>query len=420
MNTKEFFPDGTPIAPWFYDTTIPELTQLGKQYVITDYGICDDGRVYTNRLQQLIDSAAEQGGGVIVVPAGTYLTGALFFKQNVHLYIAEGGVLKGSQYITDYPVCQTRIEGESCLYYPALINADGVDGFVMCGKGTIDGSGQRAWEAFWQRRKWNPQCTNKDEQRPRLVFISNSKNVIVSQLTMQNSPFWNCHIYQCDHVKFLGCTILSPKEPIKAPSTDAIDVDVCSDVLIKNCYIAVDDDAVALKGGKGPWADTQPENGPNHRILVEDCEYGFCHSCLTCGSESIHNRNVLVRRIKVSGATNLLWLKMRPDTPQHYEYITMEDIEGVFENFLLVKPWRQFYDLKDRTDIPMSYGDHITIRNVNGSCTTYFHVFREDSQYLLSDFLFENVTLEAENSNFRENVIRNLVCDRVTVTPKRL
>ena len=111
---------------------------------------------------------------------------------------------------------------------------------------------------------------------------------------------------------------------------------------------------------------------------------------------------------------------MRPDTPQHYEYITMEDIEGVFENFLLVKPWRQFYDLKDRTDIPMSYGDHITIRNVNGSCTTYFHVFREDSQYLLSDFLFENVTLEAENSNFRENVIRNLVCDRVTVTPKRL
>lgn len=415
MIKNEYFPDGTPIDSWFYDTQVPELQQLGKQYVFTEHGICDDGQVYTEKIQNLIDTAAENGGGVIVVPEGTYLTGALFFRQNVHLYIARGGTLKGSEYITDYPVCQTRIEGESCVYYPALINADGVDGFVMCGEGTVDGSGQRAWEAFWQRRKWNPQCTNKDEQRPRLVFISNSKNVILANLRMQNSPFWNCHIYKCDHVKFLGCTILSPKEPIKAPSTDAIDVDVCSDVLIKNCYVAVDDDAVALKGGKGPWADRQPENGSNHRVIIEDCEYGFCHSCLTCGSESIHNRNILVRRIKVGGATNLLWLKMRPDTPQHYEYITMEEINGEFQNFLLVKPWRQFYDLKDRKDIPMSYSDHVTIRNVKGRCDTYFNVFKEDSQYLLSDFLFENVMLEAKTDGFREDVIRNLTLRNVTV-----
>lgn len=415
MEYKEFFPDGTPIDPWFYDTQVPELSQLGKQYILTEHGICDDGKVHTDAIQTLIDTAAENGGGVIVVPEGTYLTGALFFKRNVHLYIARGGTLKGSEYITDYPVCETRIEGESCVYYPALINADGVDGFVMCGEGTVDGSGQRAWEAFWQRRKWNPQCTNKDEQRPRLVFISNSKNVILANLRMQNSPFWNCHIYKCDHVKFLGCTILSPKEPIKAPSTDAIDIDVCSDVLIKNCYVAVDDDAVALKGGKGPWADRQPENGPNHRVIIEDCEYGFCHSCLTCGSESIHNRNIIVRRIKVSGATNLLWLKMRPDTPQHYEYITMEEIDGEFQNFLLVKPWRQFYDLKDRKDIPLSYANNVTMRNVRCRCETYFNVFKEDEQYRLSDFLFENLTVETENYNFSNDVIQNLTRKNVNI-----
>lgn len=414
----EFFPDGTPIDPWFYDTKVPELSELGKQYVLTDHGITG-GQVQTAQIQKLIDTAYENGGGVIVVPAGSFLTGALFFKQGVHLYIAEGGMLKGSEHITDYPVCQTRIEGESCLYYPALINADGVDGFVMCGKGIIDGSGQRSWEAFWQRRKWNPQCTNKDEQRPRLVFISNSKNVILSGLRMQNSHFWNCHIYKCDHVKFLGCTILSPKEPIKAPSTDAIDVDVCSDVLIKHCYVAVDDDAVALKGGKGPWADQAPENGPNERVIIEDCEYGFCHSCLTCGSESIHNRNIIVRRIKVSGAQKLLWLKMRPDTPQHYEYITVEDIEGEFQNFIMAKPWTQFYDLKGRKDIPMSYADHVTMRNVHCRCDTFFHVFREDEQYLLSDFLFENLTVEAKTSGFQEGIIRNLTCNNVTVVEKQ-
>ena len=145
---QEFFPDGTPIDGWFYQTDVPSVENLGKGYVITDYGVSDDGKIYTAELQKLIDRIAQEGGGVMVVPAGVYYTGALFFKQGVHLYLAENGVLKGSDDISDYPVCDTRIEGESCKYYPALINADGVDGFVICGKGTIDGNGERAWKAF--------------------------------------------------------------------------------------------------------------------------------------------------------------------------------------------------------------------------------------------------------------------------------
>ena len=68
-----------------------------------------------------------------MVPAGTCLTGALFFRQGVNLYVAEGGMLKGSDDIADYPVLGTRIEGETCPYFAALINADGLDGFTMCG-----------------------------------------------------------------------------------------------------------------------------------------------------------------------------------------------------------------------------------------------------------------------------------------------
>lgn len=89
----------------------------------------------------------------------------------------------------------------------------------------------------------------------------------------------------------------------------------------------VNDDSAVLKGGKGPWADRMPENGSNERILIEDCIYGFCHGCLTCGSESVHNRNIILRRGRILDGMNLLWLKMRPDTPQHYEYITVEDME---------------------------------------------------------------------------------------------
>ena len=415
MKATETFPDGTPIDAWFYDTKIPKRSELGKQYILTDYNILDDGRIHTEEMQRLIDTAAEEGGGVIVVPAGTYLTGSLFFKQGVHLYVEAGGTLKGSDDISDYPLVETRMEGESCKYFAALINADGLDGFTISGPGAIDGNGLRSWKACWLRREWNPSCTNKDEQRPRLIYLSNCRNVLVAGLHLQNSHFWTNHIYQCDHVKYLNCHIFSPAFPVKAPSTDAIDIDVCTDVLVKNCYMEVNDDAVVLKGGKGPWADTAPENGSNERILVEDCTYGFCHGCLTCGSESVHNRNVILRRIKVNRASNLLWLKMRPDTPQRYEYLTVEEIEGTITNFININPWTQFYDLKGRPDRPLSYADHVTFRRCTCQCDTYFNVTPEEEQYQLSDFTFEHLRIKARRDGFRKDSIRQVTVRDVEV-----
>ncbi len=413
--TQEFFPDGTPIDQWFYGTDVPGLEELGRQYVLTQHNILDDGRVHTAEIQQLIDTAAEEGGGVIVVPAGTYLTGSLFFRQGVNLYVGEGGMLKGSDDISDYKVCETRIEGETCQYFAALINADGLDGFTMCGPGTVDGNGLKAWKAFWQRRSWNPKCTNKDEQRPRLVYISNCTNVIVADLHLQNSHFWTNHIYKSNHVKYLNCRIFAPASPVKAPSTDAIDIDACTDFLVKNCYMEVNDDAVVLKGGKGPWADTAPENGSNERIIIEDCSYGFCHGCLTCGSEAVHNRNIVLRRITVSSGSNLLWLKLRPDTPQHYEYITVEDIQGTLKNFININPWTQFYDLKGRQDKPLSVAEHITMRNCTCRCQKYFHVTPNEEQYRLSDFTFENLHITANENGFSPDYIQNMTITDVCV-----
>lgn len=395
---KEVWPDSTPIDTWFQDTTAVDINTLGKQYLLTDYGIVADCSVQTTAIQALIDRIAAEGGGVLVIPAGTYLTGGLHFRQGTHLHLRKGATLLGSDNIADYPLGKTRMEGETCTYFGALINADHLDGFTITGEGTIDGNGLRYHQAFWLRRKWNPQCTNKDEQRPRLIYVSDCANVRIEGVRLQNSPFWTTHIYRSHHVRLQGLSIFSLAEPAdkKGPSTDAIDLDVVHDILVRRCYMEVNDDAIAMKGGKGPWADDHAKsegNGPNERILIEDCVYGFCHGCLTLGSESVHNRNILMRRIQVNKAARLLWLKMRPDTPQRYEFITVEDITGEATWFLYIHPWTQFYDLKDRTDIPMSYADHITLRRCTMTVDHQFDIITRPDQYTLTNFIYKDLNI---------------------------
>ena len=351
---------------------------------------------------------------MIIIPKGTYLSGALFFKPKTHLYLEEGAVLKGSDDISNFPIINTRIEGQSLKYFAALVNADKVDGFTISGKGTINGNGLRYWKSFWLRRTVIPKCTNMDELRPRLVHISNSNDVQLSGVRLINSPFWTTHIYKCNNVKLLGLYIFSPAAPVKAPSTDAIDIDVCNNVLVKNCYLSVNDDAIALKGGKGPWADKDSNNGSNTNIIIEDCTYGFCHSALTCGSESIHNRNIILRRCTINQASRLLWLKMRADTPQNYEYILVEDIKGNAKSFLYIKPWTQFFDLKDRKDIPMSYSDHVTMRNIDFECDVFFNVSASE-QYKLANFKFENLNIKAKDGEYDKSIIPSSEWNNVKV-----
>ena len=69
----DLWPDGTTISEWFRQNDEVDLTRLGRQYRVTDYGVVNDGLLHTKELQALIDKAAEDGGGVIVVPEGTYI-----------------------------------------------------------------------------------------------------------------------------------------------------------------------------------------------------------------------------------------------------------------------------------------------------------------------------------------------------------
>lgn len=401
------FPDGTVVPDWFKDSTVPAPEELGKLYNLYDYGLVSSpSLLQTEKIQAVIDKAAEEGGGVIVIPEGIFKSGSLFFKQGTHLYLSRGAVLLGSESILDFPVIQTRIEGEVCRYIAPLINIANLDGFVLSGPGTIDGCGTNYWAQFGKRLSWNFSGTNKDEMRPRLVHVSNSKNVIIADASLQNSPFWTCHIYKSDHVKVINLRLFSPR---RSASADGVDLDVCTNVLVKGCRFTVNDDAVCFKGGKGPYADTDKNNGVNENILVEDCFFDkTTGSCITCGSECIHTRNVLVRNCKVVDGQNLIQLKMRPDTPQHYEYITFDNIEGSCLGLLLIDSWRQYFDLKGRQDIPRSYGDNIVIKNVNLTTKRFASVKRYDEEYTVSNITFENVKVKTDNPEWNRDAIDNV------------
>ena len=416
----ELWPDGTPISAWFADTTRVDVATLGRQYVITDHGIkADSTLLQTAAIQAVIDRVAADGGGVVVVPRGTFLTGALFFKPGTHLHLSEGARLKGIDAIKYYPLLETRIEGQTRKYFAALVNADGVNGFTITGTGTIDGNGLRFWEEFWIRRRFNPECTNLEALRPRLVYLSRCNDVQVQDVHLVNSGFWTNHLYRCERVKYIGCTIYAPHEPAdaKAPSSDAIDIDVCHDVLVHGCTISVNDDAVVIKGGKGTWADRQPENGPTSNVIIQKCHYGFVHGCLTLGSESLHDWNIILRDCQIDNAARVLWLKMRPDTPQHYEKIRVERLTGSCNSLLTIRPWTQFFKPEERADMPLSECHDVTLRDIRMTCRNFFDVGTSD-KYRLHHFTFEDIDVQDQRNAFNATLIEDATVRNVMINKR--
>ena len=208
------------------------LLSEAKVFRVVDYGVSTDSTiVQTAKLQSVIDIAEAEGGGEVVLTKGTYLSGALFFKPGTSLVLQDGAVLKGSDNIEDYPLIPSRMEGRSIYYHAALVNAYHVDGFKVSGTGTINGNGYKFWVQFWNHvekaRVENRAWTNLEVRRPRLVFLWGCDNVVLSGVRLINSAFWTTHLYQCQDVLIENCEVYAPAEPVRAPSSDAIDLDGC-------------------------------------------------------------------------------------------------------------------------------------------------------------------------------------------------
>ncbi len=371
-----------------------------QDYLVTGLGVGSDStKLNTLPLQQIIDKAEAGGGGTIVVPKGVFLTGALFFKPKTKLRLLEGAVLKGSDNIAHYPLIPSRMEGRSIYYYAALINAYQVDSFSITGPGTINGNGSKFWDYFWayrdSMRKIGKSATNLEVHRPRLLFIWGCNNVNITNVKLKDAGFWTTHLYQCNNVLIENCDIRSPFRPVKAPSTDGIDIDVCKKVTIRNCYISVNDDAVCIKGGKGPDAHTRRENGIVEDILIENCTFGESHGTLTVGSESIHARNITLRNCKVDNANPILRLKMRPDTYQVYENITIENITGRCGTIISMAPWKQFFDMGGSTEKPFAKVRNIRFSNINVQCKSFGDMLGNPAD-TVENIVFRDITATAE------------------------
>lgn len=400
---------------------IGSVAQLfATDYLITNFGATTDStRLNTTAIQSVIDKAADNGGGVVVIPRGVFLSGALFFRQGVQLRLEEGAKLKGSDNIADYPLKPSRMEGKKLDYFSALINADGLNNFSITGKGVIDGNALKFWKQFWAYRDsmkaQNKVATNLDVHRPRLVFINNSRNILIQGVKLCNSGFWTTHLYQCKDILIENCSIQSPKTPVPAPSTDGIDLDVCSNVIVRNCYISVNDDAVCIKGGKGPLAQKLPENGIVENILVENCTMEYpSPAVVTLGSECIHARNISIRNCKVINCKEVLLLKMRPDTYQLYEDISIDGVTGNCDMVIRMAPWKQFFNLEGTSEKPFGTVRNIFMTHIKTDCAQ-FGFMAGNPNDKVSNIHFKDIDIKAKSSLFKneytdvhfENVLVN-------------
>ncbi len=388
-----------------------------RRHVITDFGAVAGGETMnTAAIQKAIDTAAARGGGTVVVPAGVFRSGSIFLKQGVALHLTEGAVLKGSENIEDYPKRTTRIEGHFPLWRMALVNAQGLSGLRISGPGKLDGSGPVYWRAFWQRRKENPKCTNLEVERPRLMFIDRCTDVRITSMALEDSGFWNLHLYRCRDVvvEDVRITIPSSTPELRGPSTDGIDIDSSQNITIRKCYISTHDDNVALKGSKGPFALQDADSPPVENILIEDCEMNDGNGLITCGSEATIVRNVTARNCVMTGDATVLTLKLRPDTPQHYENILIENIRLAGEGRLLnVAPWMQFFDLKGQPP-PSRRVNNITLRNITGSYRSLGSL-RGNNGDVLRDITLENIDVQLTEDRFRLGPVENLELKNVRV-----
>ena len=124
-----------------------------RRYVVSAFGAIGDGAtVNTKALQAAIDQCAAAGGGVLVIPKGTFLSGALYFKQGVNLLVEKDAVLKSTIAIADFPPIYTRWEGIERYWTSAFLNFVGMKNVIVSGEGLIDGSGD-AWSGFGQNAR---------------------------------------------------------------------------------------------------------------------------------------------------------------------------------------------------------------------------------------------------------------------------
>ncbi len=250
----------------------------GKIFNILDFGAkADTAFKNTAAIQAAIDACTE--GGTVYVPKGAFVSGALFLKSNMTLFIEKGGVLKGSALPADYlPMIYNRFEGWELNTYASLLNAGKLDrkggynvqNLRITGGGTISGGGRQLGNAMIQAAGMR--------SRGRLICLMNCRNVNLSDLTITEPPSWTIHYIYSDDVSCNNLNIITNN----IRNGDGIDPDSSTDSYIFNCSFSTGDDCIAIKSGKNP--EGYYIGKPTRNVRISDCDFLRGHG-ISIGSE---------------------------------------------------------------------------------------------------------------------------------------
>tara|TARA_B110000483_G_scaffold123823_1_gene148997 strand:+ start:29176 stop:31041 length:1866 start_codon:yes stop_codon:yes gene_type:complete len=320
----------------FDDPTFAKVPDI--VFNIVDYGAVGDGvTLDTKAIQDCIDKAADTGGGVVCVPNGVFLSGALFLKSNVELRLKEDATIRAIQDDSQYPEIWSRIAGVEMDWPAALINVYQAKHVRITGKGTIDGNGKYWWDKFWgdpprsggmfrdyesRGLRW---AVDYDCKRVRGVVAYDSEDILMKDFTVMRSGFWTVTMTYCARAHVDG-VIVRNNIAGYGPSSDGINTDSSTDVLVENCDIDCNDDNLCIKSGKD--ADGLRVNRPAENIVYRNSVTRSGHGLLTLGSETSGGmRNIEVYGLKAVGTTMGLRFKSAKVRGGVMENIVFHDIE---------------------------------------------------------------------------------------------
>lgn len=406
-------------------------------------GKADGKTSNTHTIKKAIDQLSANGGGTLLFPAGTYLTGPIVLKSNITINIEAGATIRFTDDFAEYtPFVEMRYEGVVMKSFCPMIYAYEQENITIKGEGTIDGNGKKWWygtftiegyhkddqfkkelEGYQQMwSKENPDFTIESQSdwkrtlekrffRPPLMQPYKCKNFKLEGIKIINSPFWTINPEFCENVSILGVTINNPD----APNTDGINPSSCRNVIISDCNITVGDDCITLKSGR----DLQGRQyaTPCENITITNCVMLAGHGGVVIGSEMSGDvRKVTISNCVFDGTDRGIRLKSTRGRGGIVEEIRVNNIvmkniakEAITINlFYSNVPAEPF---SERT--PIFRNIHIsglTGSKVNTACTV---LGIEES--MISDITFSDINIEAE-TGLQLDKTRNVTLDNVRIS----
>lgn len=410
-----------------FGVTVPE--HPARDFLISDFG-ARSGVKSTSAIAAAMAACAEAGGGRVVVPAGTWLTGKVHFRSNCELHLDEGAVLEFSDDPDDYlPVVPTSWEGVECLNYSPLVYAYGVENVAITGPGELRARMEnwRKWfdrppahmeatEALYHWCSTNAPMAARDltaikgsNVRPHFVQMNRVKNVRLEGFSVKESPFWMVHLYHSEN-----CLVRGVRSSCHGHNNDGVDVEMSRNVLIEDCDFDQGDDGIVLKAGRNQ--DAWRLARPTENVVVRNCNLHMSHSLLGIGSElSGGVRNVWMTNCRVESTGSMFKIKTNRRRGGFVENVWLEDSDCsgdvrkavVAIDSAAIYQWAKFPDYERRyTRIR-----NINVRNVHAGACNFVVDLKGDANLRPRDIRVENVSVRYARAGER-NVIN---CENVSI-----